>query len=176
MTRDETKALLIAVQSLYPQWRVPDPKLTLDAWAVVLKEYDFNVMQAALKRYAITNSTGFAPSVGQLIGQISEAQSKQELTALEAWGMVLRAIGNSAYNSVEEYNALPETVRRSVGSPGNLRAWSQLEYEGLNVAQAQFMRVYNALQERAVKDALIPEDVRNRLNFASHAALEKKDE
>lgn len=157
MTRDEAKVIVASIKSLYPNWKLDDPKLTIDTWAVVLEDYDAKAIQYALKRFALTDKSGFPPSIGQLVGQLREATENGKLSGLEAWSLVHRAIRNSAYNSVREYEALPQTVQRAVGSPENLKAWALSDIDSTSVLQSNFLRIYSAVCEAESKEAMLPD-------------------
>lgn len=157
MTRDEAKVIVASIKSLYPNWKLDDPKLTIDTWAVVLEDYDAKAIQYALKRFALTDKSGFPPSIGQLVGQLREATENGNLSGLEAWSLVQRAIRNSAYNSVREYEALPKIVQRAVGSAENLKAWALTDIDSTSVLQSNFLRMYSAVCERESKEALLPD-------------------
>ena len=73
MTRDEVKKTLAVIKSFYPSWKIEDPALAVEAWTMMLEDYDYNQIQWAVKRYTFTDKSGFAPSIGQLIGELREA-------------------------------------------------------------------------------------------------------
>ena len=162
MTRDEAKVIVASIKSLYPNWKLEDPKLTVDTWAVVLEDYDYKAIQYAVKRFALTDKSGFPPSIGQLIGQLQEASENGGLSGMEAWGLVLRAIRNSAYNSETEFANLPKTVQRAVGSPNTLRSWALTDIDSTSVLQSNFLRIYASVVESERKESVLPE--RMRLN------------
>ena len=160
MTRDEAKVIVASIKSLYPNWKLEDPKLTVDTWAVVLEDYDYKAIQYAVKRFALTDKSGFPPSIGQLIGQLQEASENGGLSGMEAWSLVLRAIRNSAYNSETEFANLPKTVQRAVGSPNTLRSWALTDIDSTSVLQSNFLRIYASVVESERKEAVLPERMR----------------
>ena len=73
MTREETKELLMTINAIYPNFKVnPDQMtFTINAWHMVLKDYPATAINNALQKYANSSKSGFAPSVSQLIGNVS---------------------------------------------------------------------------------------------------------
>ena len=75
----------------------------------MIGDLDYQQAQAALKAYAQTDTSGFAPSVGQLRAKVVELTTAAEMFEGEAWALVRRAIGRSAYYSSEEFAKLPKS-------------------------------------------------------------------
>lgn len=143
MTREETKKILMIVSASYPNWHPQDMSFTVDVWAMMLEDYTYNQIALALKAYITTNESGFAPSVGQVLGKLQEITTPKELNEMEAWGLVSRALRNGYYGAEEEYEKLPPLVQKAIGSPSQLRNWSQTSVESVeNVVQSNFMRAY----------------------------------
>lgn len=160
MTRDETIKLLMVIQSAYPNFKPPDKTVAVDTWYTMLKDMDYNVVQMGLRAYITSDTSGFAPSIGQLINTIYLTQNPQELNEMEAWALVSKALRNGYYGAVEEFNKLPPLVQKAVGSPDNLRNWSQTNTESVeNVIQSNFMRSYRAVVKREEEIKKMPVDV-----------------
>lgn len=60
MTRDEAKHLVMMVSAAYPNWKPMDLRGTVDTWAVMLQEYEYQSCVVALKTYILTDTAGFA--------------------------------------------------------------------------------------------------------------------
>lgn len=163
MTRDDVKKLLMVVQSFYPNWKVENKEVTINAWYAVMCERDNKAMQLAAKWYAETDTSGFAPSIGQLLDRYRRLTERAELTGAEAWGMVRDAIGRSTYYANDEFKKLPEPVRRAVGSPGTLKAWAMADESGLGFAQNQFNKTYAAIIKRQKEESIAGSDVQKVL-------------
>lgn len=161
MTRDETIKLLMVIQSAYPNFKPPDKTVAVDTWYTMLKDMDYNVVQMGLRAYITSDTSGFAPSIGQLINTIYLTQNPQELNEMEAWALVSKALRNGYYGAVEEFDNLPPLVQKAVGTPDNLRNWSQTDMESVeNVIQSNFMRSYRAVVKREEEIKKMPADVR----------------
>lgn len=164
MTSDETRKLLKTISAVYPAFNVSDPAATLAAWSSLLEPYDFRLITLALQRYIYTNTTGFAPSISQLLQQLSAESETNELNESEAWIMVRRAIGRGNYYSEEDFAKFPPAVKAAVGSPSQIRIWaSDTEYnEG--VCSSNFKRAYRNCLDRERETAKIPQALRAKIN------------
>lgn len=160
MTREETIKLLMVIQSAYPNFKPPDKTVAVDTWYTMLKDMDYNVVQMGLRAYITSDTSGFAPSIGQLINTIYLTQNPQELNEMEAWALVSKALRNGYYGAVEEFDNLPPLVQKAVGTPDNLRNWSQANTESVeNVIQSNFMRSYRTVVKREEEIKKMPVDV-----------------
>lgn len=162
MTRDETKQLLMRVSSAYPNWK-PQADLTyvVETWWEYLSGYDYDLMRMALKAYIRSDTSGFAPSIGQLVDKIQTINSPAALSEMEAWSLVSRALRNGYYHAEEEYAKLPSLVQKAVGAPSQLRNWSVTDIESVeNVIQSNFMRTYRAALKYEQEMAKMPAELR----------------
>ncbi|MBR3236949.1 MAG: hypothetical protein IKF99_00775 [Oscillospiraceae bacterium] len=158
MTRDETKVLIRTIKAAYPNYKPEDMTETIDLWSVMLSETDYKKASKALAKYIVTDRTGFAPSIGQLLAKGQE----DEMDPLTAWALVAKAIRRSAYYAEEEFEKLPALVQKAIGSHVNLQAWSQLPPDTVHsVTQSQFISAYKSVTAREREEAAIPESVRN---------------
>ena len=172
MTRDETKKIIRIIMATYPNWHPQDLTEIIDAWTLMLEEYTYADISVALKTYILSDSSGFAPAVGQLTSRIADRR-EQQLEPLAAWALVYKAICNSGYNSESEFEKLPEACRIAVGSPANLREMAMMDVKTVNsVEQSHFLRSYEAAVKRIQENARLPESLRIGFNGGRIAAIE----
>lgn len=162
VTRDETKQLLMRISSVYPNWKPQaELKYVVETWWEYLSEYTYNEMKTALKAYILTDTSGFAPSIGQLIEKMRAISTPDELSEMEAWSLVSRALRNGYYGAEQEFEKLPPLVQKAVGAPSQLRNWSQTDSESVeNVIQSNFMRTYRAVVGREMEMSKMPSDIK----------------
>lgn len=168
MNRDETKQILMRIQCTYPNWKpAGDLSFMVDIWNEYLAEYDYKQIIMGLNAYITTDTSGFAPSIGQLIDKINSLTVKDELNEMEAWSLVSSALRNGCYGAEEEFGKLPAAVQKAVGSAANLRNWAQTDIESVeNVIQSNFMRTYRVVVQREREYRKLPESVRLVMNGA----------
>lgn len=173
MNRDETKRIIRIMAATYPNFHPADMSDTVDIWASVLIDYDAREIEAGLKAYIATDTSGFAPSPGQIIGKIKTAKNSQELTALEAWSLVYKAICNSGYHADEEFAKLPEICQKAIGSPDNLKEMASMdERTVMSVEQSHFIRAYDTLVKRQNEYEEIPFQVKELMSGIRQKMLE----
>ena len=168
MTRDETKQLLMRISSVYPNWKPQaELKYVVETWWEYLSEYTYNEIKTALRAYVSTDISGFAPSIGQLIEKMRTISTPAELSEMEAWSIVSKALRNGYYGAEQEFEKLPTIVQKAVGSPSQLRNWSQTDAESVeNVIQSNFMRTYRAVIARERELQKMPQDVKKIMQSA----------
>lgn len=161
-------------QAAFPNYKPQDKTVAVNTWFLMLADYPYQQVQMALKAYIATDTSGFAPSIGQLINKLHEVQSPQELNEMEAWFLVSRALRNGYYGAVEEFNKLPPLVQKAVGSPDNLRNWALTDSKSIeNVVQSNFMRTYRVVVNRAKEYQKMPKDIKaliENTNRSSYSA------
>lgn len=162
MTRDETKQILMRIQTTYSNWKPQgDLSLVIDVWHEYLEGFSYEEILCAVKAYVLSNTSGFAPDVGQIIGKLQMMAQKDEITDLEAWALVSRAIKNGYYGAEEEFEKLPPLVQKAVGSPMNLRNWATTDIKSIEtVVMSQFLSAYKTESKRALELSMIPESVK----------------
>ena len=164
MTRDEVKQILMRIQTTYPNWKPQgDLSLVIDVWHEYLEAYTYQEILGAVKAYALSDTSGFAPTVGQIVGKLNVMAKavEPELGGLEAWAMVSKALRNGYYGAEEEFEKLPPLVQKAVGSPMNLRNWSQTDLKSIeNVVMSQFLSAYKVECKRDAEVSAIPANMR----------------
>lgn len=176
MTREETQKILMAVQALFPNYNPPNKTVIVNTWCEMFSEYTYEQVSAALRTYAASETSGFAPSVGQLIEKINFLYQPQMLNEMEAWSLVSKAIRNGYYGAEEEFEKLPKIVQKAVGSPGQLRQWAITDLESVeNVVQSNFMRTYRSVCKREQEISKLPQGVRNLITTNDKNNLSEKE-
>lgn len=172
MTRDEVINILMVIQAAYPNYKPQDKTVAVNTWYMMLKDYEKEVVEAALKIYIASDTSGFAPAIGQLIDKINTVTAPPELNSMAAWGLVSTALRNGNYGAEQEFEKLPSTVKKAVGSPDNLRHWAQSDSKSIEtVIQSNFIRTYEAEVRRKNESAKTPPDVRALIDKISNQKL-----
>lgn len=165
MTKLEIAELMTILQANYPDSfkgqsdAVVGAKVAL--WHDFFKDIPKEVVSAAVKAFIANDTRGFMPNIGQINEQIHKLTNNETLTEGEAWGLVSSALRNSAYNSREEFEKLPERIRRLVGSSNQLREWALMDAETVNsVVSSNFQRAFRARQKNDIEYQRLPADVK----------------
>ena len=178
MTRDETIKILMVIQAAYPNYKPPDKTVSVNVWAEMLSDIPYEKVSAAVKLYIQTDTSGFAPSVGDVRERVCDIFAKEDdLNETAAWSLVLKAIRRSTYYSEEEFAKLPATVQRAVASPKQLREWATLEdVDGktLTVIQSNFQRTFRAEQQRERERNKLSPDVLRLMRPLNNPQIENR--
>ncbi len=174
MTREETVKIIRIMCDCYPNYKPNNLSETVDVWNMMLENYSYEQVSVALKAYINSDISGFAPSIGQLIGKIQTISQPQELDGMTAWGLVSKALRNGTYGAVEEFNKLPPLVKQAVGLPDNLKNWATSDYQTIEtVIQSNFLRTYETVVKRANEINRMPGDIKSlieKMNAISYKA------
>ena len=178
MTRDETIKILMAIQAAYPNYRPQDKTVAVNVWAEMLSDIPYEQVSIAVKAYIQTDTSGFAPSVGDIREKVRDIFSKKDdLNETAAWSLVMKAIRRSTYYSEEEFAKLPPVVRRAVASPKQLREWATLEDvdgKAMTVIQANFQRTFRMEQKREWERNKLSPDILKLMNPIITPRIEDK--
>lgn len=163
MTREEVKQFLAMMQATFTNFEIKDKATAVNAWLMLLEEYDVNDVYLAFKSYCKNSNSGFAPSIAQLINQMEKPRELAVMDDSEAWAMVRKAIGRSSYNSQAEFDKLPPTLQKAVGSPEVLRTWAIDGNYNESVISSQFLRNYRSVCQRQQEFNRLPVEMQNRV-------------
>ena len=83
MTREETVKIIRIMVDGYPNYKPNDISETVDVWQMLLEEYSYKQVSAALKEYILTENTGFAPSIGQIVNMVKAHEKRKYFEDLE---------------------------------------------------------------------------------------------
>ena len=165
MTIEQTGIIMDILTTAYPRFYsgpdAPDMMKTLTLWAEMFARDDVALVAAAVKAFVESDSRGFPPHVGAIKEKLRLITGGGEMTEAEAWGIVAKALRNSTYGAREEFERLPATIKRLVGSPQQLREWASMDSETVHsVVASNFQRSYKAIAQREKEIAKLPPDVR----------------
>ena len=168
MNQKETIAVLAVLKTAYPQfYRGLSPQElqeTVTLWSEMFAAVDFQVVKAAVKAHIATDAKGYPPHIGAIKAAIRKITQPDEMSEMEAWGYVSRALRNSSYNSIKEFERLPPVVRRIVGAPSQLREWAAMDSDTVqSVVQSNFMRSYRARSQSEQEYLALPAEVKETM-------------
>lgn len=179
MDKAEAGKLLLEIDAAYPKYldKVTPAKMQAMAnmWALVLENFSLQEAERGLASYVATDTTGFAPSPGQIIARIRAFNQEASMSAEEAWRVVELAVQHALRDAQETYNAFPDAIKMAIGSPGALRDMAMLDTQQLEtVEHSQFIRAYNTIQQREEIKARTPMSAARLLEEKAQAELEEK--
>ena len=169
MNRSDTAKIMAILSAAYPGFYSKQSKdenlAAISLWADFFVDDDPGVVLAAVKAHLATDTKGFPPVIGQIREQVTRLTQPPQMTETEAWGLVYRAICNSGYHPQREFDNLPPLLKQVVGSPAQLRAWSQLDDgEVQTVVASHFLRSYRAAIAAQRENQALHGSIRERMD------------
>lgn len=172
MTMSQTAEMMAILRAAYPRFYVgmtrEDASAALNLWHGFFADDDASLVSDAVKAFIASDTKGFPPVVGQIrekLNVINQAVHGFELTPQNAWGLVKRAMKDSAYHSAERFSELPDVVQEVVGSPSQLHEWA-VSNDGVSesVIASNFQRSFAARAAVHKEIRMMPGDVRARID------------
>jgi len=162
MTREETAKILSVISAGYSNFKPENKTETVDWWHLMLKEYSYSTVGQAVKTFAKTSGGAFAPNPSQLIAIIEKPKEIELNNSYteegEAWALVRKALSNSAYHSLEEFEKLPTLVQKALGSSSILKTMALDADFNEAVESSNFKRQYRNLVEKDKEYQRLPEE------------------
>ena len=165
MTRDEFKKIVKGLKSIFSDPKFIADQDAFDMWYALLKDLDYEVASMATQAYMQTEK--FSPTPADIRRYASQITSPltNDMSEVEAWGMVSKAICNSLYHSEEEFERLPKLIQQVLGNPIRLRELAQLDVAQLQTVEASnFMRSYRARLEVHKRELQLNDSLRISIN------------
>lgn len=173
MNRQETLEALglikVAYPSTYNKLTSEDLQALSKLWAMQFKDYDYLLVMNAINVFISKDLTGYAPTIAQIKDIVRRFTQPQEKTEGEIWAPVYKAIRNSGYHSMEEWEKLPQDLKECV-TPSQLRRWAMSTDEEMAWAKKEVVAEYRQRQQRQKEIDLLPTELKNQI------LLENKDE
>ena len=176
MTVQEAGAVLNLLMTAYPHFYQNYTKAERDSlrvfWASLFERDDVRIVKAAVMSYIESDEKGFPPVPGQVRAKIRLIVGRNELSAAEAWGMVMdilneeddvrfRVLAEGKSYEEERFRKLPPIVRRVVYSPEQLHVWRSMDRKTLlSVVASNFQRAYREIAAREQEHERLPDDVK----------------
>ena len=164
MNKLETMKIMSVLQANYPDsfknYDEEEFEGVINLWTTVLADATYKEVSNAVIAHISTDTNRFMPPVGVIRNMLIKLNEPQEMTEMEAWNLVAKAVANSNYNSAEEFNKLPDDIKAIVGSPATLREWAVMDAGDFNsVIQSNFLRSYKVKSKNIKEYKALPQSV-----------------
>jgi len=183
MTLKETGQVMAILKAAFPSWArgldETEALATVKLWAELFADDPAEEVLAAVKALISSQKEGFPPTIGAVKARLDKLRTGNAMTDEQAWRLIYKAICNSAHNSGGEFSALPPELQRLVGSPNQLRDWSQMDAETVNsVVASNVQRAYRTRAESEREIRALPQSLKGAISgFSQRWALpEGKEE
>ena len=176
MTRDEFKILVKGMKAVYAQQTFLPDKDAFDMWFALLQDLPYKLANVAIQKHMLTEKFPPTPAeIREKAAQMIEVP-ETEMSELEAWALVRKAIRNSGYHAKEEFDKLPEACREAVGNAANLEEWAKMDYEKVeSVGQSHFIRNFRTAVLRIKEEQRLPEQMRKLISEMRESRMKIED-
>ena len=169
MNRQETAKIVFTIKAVYPRHfeKMGGQELNnmIDAWTHFFRDTPYAEVSRGLDIFVMSNSTGFPPDPGQINKCIALEAPQNQMTATEAWSIVEKIVRGTPWERyAEEYEKLPKTIQRAIGTAGSLREMGMVEESQFNNEKARFIRQYDALVKREQDYMALPQSTRQAID------------
>lgn len=160
MQRTDVAKIMAILKAAYQNfYKGADSKAAFELWAEMFADDDPVIVASAVKSYIAADTKGFPPSIGQIKEKIRLIEKPADMTEVEAWGFVKKAIRNSAYHAQEEWNKLPAIIQGMI-TPEQLRDFALSDVGDESVNSSNFMRSYRSRKAEARNFDTLPDSVK----------------
>lgn len=177
MTKEQFKVLVKAMKAVYADKKFLPDYDAMNVWYTLLCDLEYEDVSKAIQKHMMSST--FIPTVADIrtaASQFKPSGEIRQMSELDAWDRVRKAISNSIYNAESEFSKLLPVIQKAVGSPHNLEEWATLDSDTVNsVIQSNFLRSYRAEVARETELQKLSPAVRDLIEKASTAAIEGKD-
>ena len=151
MTFDETLKFLDCVDAVYPTKEQNGNALTLKAqmWHTALKNITYAQAYSALQKYFETSISGYAPQAADILGIIRKSSG---LSDTEIQMHINRALRDSLYHSAEQFECLPDDLKRIIGHPSELKMQASRTEADANIFIRSVIKEYKTRIESGTLD------------------------
>ena len=162
--------LMVTLRAAYSSEKFMPDKESARVWYEMLKDIDYPTLARGV--YKLIQSTPYPPTIATIREACVSMQGVAQLSDLEAWALVRKALSNGYYGAEGEFAKLPLLVQKAVGSPANIREMAQASLDSMSVYQAQFLRAYRAEVQRAADLAKLSPQLRQLLTQTTTEMIE----
>ncbi len=186
MTRKETVEMLSLLRAAYPSFYSKIGKDQLEQivslWEEMFKEDDVATVKLALKNL-ISSHKGYPPDIATLKEKIDDLMRtvRKEPTDEELFRLLSKACENGFYGYREEFEKLPDVLKRYLGDPLALMEMATLPNQTFEtVTKGQFLKEIKTVRARIRAEEALPAELKKLLSsgqnpFLSLEAKEKEE-
>ena len=162
MEREDVIKILNILKTAYPSSYKDMTKVeaenTINLWLDMFQHENVQLVLAATKN--LINTFKWTPTIADIKEEMYKITNREEETSVDVWNKIRKAIRNSAYNSYDEFQKLPDKAKRFVGSPNQLKEWAISENFIESVVKGQFLKQYEILEKRQKEEKMMLPEVK----------------
>lgn len=168
MNKEEFARIAMALRTYYPRENLMPNEKAVILWYEQLKDLEYRVAETAIQIWVATNK--WSPSIAEIREQAAEIINGETPDWGEAWGTVIKAIGNyGSYRSEEAFATFDDITLKVVKQIG----WTNLcMSENTTADRANFRNMFEEYAQRKKKDMQIPPRIKALIESMNMKGLE----
>ena len=168
MERTDVIQIMAVLRGAYPHFyrdiSRKEAEDTVNLWQAMFACDDPALVGAVVKAIIVSDNREFPPNIGVVKEKMRELTDGDEMTEVEAWALVAKAVKNGIWGAQEEFERLPEEIQRLLGAPSQLREWAMMDSDTLHsVVASNFQRSYRVIVKRKQERQKLPQDIKRML-------------
>ena len=157
MNKNEVLKMLSILQVSYPNFYKGMQKKELqevvDFYEEMFCDDDSRLVLLALKE--VINTSEYPPTIATIKNKMFDLTHKEQYSNDELWDALVKAIGRSGYYAEEEFEKLPDLVKRYVRSPRQLQELARIDSDIIHsVEKGQFMKQIEKIKQEYKNDTI----------------------
>lgn len=116
-------------------------KIKAVIWAKALGNISYKQAIDGLAAYCATNTSGFPPQPAHILANI---RKERRMSDAEVNVILRRALCDSTYHAEEQFERLPDDLKRIIGTPAELRRQAMRENDDSKIFINQVCKEYRA--------------------------------
>lgn len=158
MIKQESAKIVAYLHELYPNGK-PVTDITIEAWHMALKEYDFEVVQAVMGEVIKEWDNFTMPPPAAIIKKIEKVSEEDK--AIDLWNEADKLICKGTILTAEEFHRASPEVQRYFGSVARIRELALMPPEQTANERARFLKQIPEICEHYKVRKELPDEVVN---------------
>lgn len=168
MNEKEISNLLGWTIANFPNMQDKEMEPTAELWKKMLSDIPYGLAEQALVK--VLSAAKFFPTVADIREAAAEISNALPMTAAEAWGQVVDAMGKyGSYRAVEGVESLSPPVRAMVKRFGGFSEICRCDEIG--VIRGQFIKLWDTQAKREKELSALPAQVRQLITGVAERRL-----
>lgn len=185
MTKEEIKQILTYLKVQYPhsfdQLKTDEEaNMYVAIWNDAFKEEDARLVQAAVKKLCYNNTSGFAPTIGQIREKMLELTGIRLMEAETVWNTARKFwcnLGTRIPSEIEpRYKELPDEVKAMFSIDDMIHYADMNTADVIQYEKPRFMKEYRNIEAQRKANMLTGSISKAALTYTGHLMIGDKDE
>ena len=167
MTEKQFYQIVQGLKAVYADPKYIADEFAMSVWYDLLKDLPYDIATMAVQRYMQTETYPPKPADIRRHAQEITSPVSEDMSEIEAWGLVRKAINNGIYGADKEFARLPKIIQDTLGSPARIREMASLDTSEVEtIEQSHFIRNYRARLESHKREQQLNDGLREAISAA----------